>query len=100
MAFRRKCRDRVMTVDLDGPQGNVYYLMSLADTLEKANFAGTAEYISDVPEHCKALGGYTAIVYWMDQRYGKVLVFETDKEELLTQIDEYAHLYNLLPQRN
>ena len=89
MAIRQKCRNRVMTIDLDGPDGNVYYLMGLADTLEKANFAGTDEYIANVVEHCKSLGSYTAIVYWMNERYGEVLVFETDQQELLRDLYRY-----------
>jgi len=76
MITRKNVKPNVITVDLDGPHGNVFYLIGLA-----AKLAKQLDRESPVPLMV-ASKNYVEAVSIMNNALGDVILFETENEEL------------------
>lgn len=82
MAIKRINRNRKITVNLDGPEGNAFVLLGIArDVLNQ-----TGLYDWDEVRNEATSGDYKHLVKTLQTYIGNFVDFETNQEDLLSEL--------------
>lgn len=80
--IKEKENKRLLTIDLDGPKGNAFALIGLANNLAKQLELNN---INDILKEMKN-GDYVNLVKTFDKYFGMVVELETNNQELLDEL--------------
>jgi len=79
MTIRNKTADRQRVIDLDGPAGNAFALMGVAQsTARQLNWS--KEQISSMLEEMKS-GDYENLIEVFDRNFGDIYILERNSDE-------------------
>lgn len=85
MTISRRNEFQERVINLDGPDGNAFFLLGTAQNwLEQ--MGGSKEKIEQVMREMQA-GDYTHLVLVFDRYFGNIVRLETNNDELLERLD-------------
>lgn len=73
--------DRKITIDLDGPQGNVFHLLALGANLARQCCIDEHALIQEMKQ-----SDYTHAVLTLDKHFGHAIVLQTKSAELIDSL--------------
>jgi hypothetical protein len=86
MTIVKKVLTSTRTIDLDGPDGNAFILLGIADTL-----GNQLDYDVDAILSEMKSGSYINLVQTFESYFGDIVTLETTDEELLEVINDKPH---------